>query len=436
MAVVPFDITPVSTRSEVVGGATKTIVFNVKNRLPSVVTGHVSFRTSEHDVDWVKVAGSAERQFAIEGTQQITVEVSPPGGTAPCELSVVLRVERIDSVDLEVAESAAVLVVVVAARPIAPDGKKWRWWIIALAVAVVLAIGGVVWAVIWPKDRSLGETCGSNLRCAEGLSCSPLGAASVCLATSGRACTSNAECVTGLCVNAVCADPAPPDPLPGMIAKTWQKFPAEADCGYGSDFKPLGVLSIYCRLSKALDYASLQARLAMPIYTNRAQDLHNLQLSQNDFGRYNPAFVRWLVQHAIPAAADPAFRAATQPVYDQHLLFAARSFFVAKKLLERSPHYPALRAQYDAQFGSILDGGSPMSLMIPPAAAVDPPFRTFQIAFLFWMRRESDDTADGFHEGLEKLLRTYDARWLTAAQNLDADAIMQQDAAWFGASHP
>lgn len=205
MSNVPFDVTPLSPRVDAPTGRTATVAFTVKNRVAGPTTGVISVQVEGPAAAWVVLQGTVERRFNIEGTEQVVVAVAPPVGTAAGEVSLRLRVARTDSVDVELAESPAVVVAVTAPPQKAPT--SFPWWIIAVIVGV--AIVGAVVAFVATRPPGFQDACtpADEDPCAAGLVCTD---ASRCLRESGQVCTGAADCADGACKEGLCALKGPP----------------------------------------------------------------------------------------------------------------------------------------------------------------------------------------------------------------------------------
>jgi hypothetical protein len=157
-----------------------------------------------------------------------------------------------------------------------------------------------------------------------------------------------------------------------------------------------------------------------------------LNLHADEFGHYNPAFVRWARQNLIPASTDPALKNFTQPVYRRYLQGPARIYFDVYRHLQQNPQR---RQQIREQYLAVLANHKPADHV----ALLDAPSRTLQDGFYdyaeqyvrrmasgsdgleffhvcvaggFWIRRNIDGTDREFFALLEKLLETYDPQWL------------------------
>jgi energy-coupling factor transporter ATP-binding protein EcfA2 len=211
-----------------------------------------------------------------------------------------------------------------------------------------------------------------------------------------------------------------------------------------------GPRTLYTHARTLMDLDKMKSLVApMPIFLSGPHG-GKLEFYSYDFGRYNPEFVRWAVDHLIPAASDPAFRAETAPVYQKHLKEAARIYYLAYLHLDKhAPEVAALREKYlesvrdykgkaydpnsfNSGPGGILQskfsnsfadefekgsggfGDAPSK----PSARRNYAWTSDQGAYYadtaigFWIRRQIDGTAPDFFAGLKKLLETYDAQFL------------------------
>ncbi|MCA9573850.1 MAG: hypothetical protein KC668_00395 [Myxococcales bacterium] len=144
------------------------------------------------------------------------------------------------------------------------------------------------------------------------------------------------------------------------------------------------------------------------------------------FGHYDPAFVRWLVDYAVPGASDPAFREQTQPIFDAYVAPLARIFHFTRQKLERETECAA--RERDLYAAAIARGEADgyvwrfhYFLHHDFCANPDAGYRYFearggvgafegeivQTTVAWWLRRELDGTAATFARGLRRLVDTY-----------------------------
>jgi len=201
---------------------------------------------------------------------------------------------------------------------------------------------------------------------------------------------------------------------------------------------------LYARLKTLMDLEKMKSLAPVPIFLSGPHVSDFNFRSYDDFGRYNPAFVRWASDNLIPAASDPAFRKMTAPVYQKQLKEAARIYYLAYLNIEnRAAETTAIRAKYlesvqqqhgvhqhEGKADDPFNAGPGQVLQTEFSEPFEKEFtkgeKTFRSyrwttdqAFYFastapgfWIRRQIDGTAPDFFAGLKKLLETYDADFL------------------------
>lgn len=151
--------------------------------------------------------------------------------------------------------------------------------------------------------------------------------------------------------------------------------------------------------------------------------------STTDFGHYNPAFVRFLADHAIPAADDPAFRAATQAHYDTYVRPLARILHATHEKLANNPQCAEAEL---GEYAQAIGNGSTRDYVEPWFYFMHPEYCTHRraeyeffsrtsgemdggydgnvtkTAVGFWLRRSLDGTDALFFEALVRLVETYE----------------------------
>ncbi len=433
-------------------------VFTLTNSDPRAMSWNLSARSKDPAVEeWLQLKGAIARTIPSGGVEQVAVAIAPPANAPFGTYSFWLRAAWVENPDENWQDSQSVKFELVDLKPPPPNYKL----LIGIAAAVVaLVVAVVIWIVTPPGKARVHEACSTNTLCQDHLECVPQGTYSTCLLRLGEDCSDGVECASlscigetcvlpelgfgcrtscaeGLdCIQSVCQAPVQADPNAVAVRELWVAIPESPDpsCNLDYDFQPPGIRSIYCRLIQKLSYAVFAARLSMPIYLNRAKDAP-LRLGERQFGRYNPEFVTWLVQNGVPGAADPAIRAVSQPMYDRYLRVAARLFYYSKRMIDESgrrdrflrafnellvnPHSPS--AQQDLRYFDL----------IPQEMYEEPIARICGIAMLFWIRRAVDGTEPQFYEGIQKVLRTYDADWLRQAENTPVTGLRGYARTWF-----
>lgn len=189
------------------------------------------------------------------------------------------------------------------------------------------------------------------------------------------------------------------------------------------DYWPNGGLrNFYCHALTTMAYQAVVKLAGVSPFVRGPHGQFGGNLSLNDprdFGRYNPAFVQFLVDNAIPGASDQTLRVDTQSLYDSYVRQLARVYFVVHARLEAKP---AWKKQMRNEYMRVMDEKKPdwgsyydkFSTFLGEAdsdwGGYDPNLQSASVAW--WLRRDVDKTAPLFFEGLTKLLKTYDATWL------------------------
>lgn len=220
--------------------------------------------------------------------------------------------------------------------------------------------------------------------------------------------------------------PAPAPERATTIAGAWRALGhaqghacAEDDLifDYGADG---GMRNFFCR---ALTVFSWKTFLALAPTTPFRAGPHKQGklklLSERDFGRYDPRFVKWAVDTLVPGATDAALRAETQAVYDAQVRTLARTWWEVQRAIASDPAWRArevtlyLRAADDA---SVKWDANVVwfyhDVLGADWSGYDP--NHIRSATMWWLRRTKDGTADLWLQGLDKLLATYDATWVAA----------------------
>jgi hypothetical protein len=223
---------------------------------------------------------------------------------------------------------------------------------------------------------------------------------------------------------------APPPPAIPFVLEVWRKLGGSRNgCPGEFDYFPQGGMRIFaCHLKSLVAYEVLHRESKLDIFVSGPHSNRRLVLgSAQTFGHYNPAFVRWAVDHLVPGADDPAFRAATQDIYDRHVKPLARTFFATYRKLQREPEcfererqaYSALLERrrlppsyYERWWGFMADsfcrtgGNPPLDHQSVYGTLYD--VNVVNTSVGFWVRRSIDGTMPEFYRGLERLVRAYD----------------------------
>ena len=217
------------------------------------------------------------------------------------------------------------------------------------------------------------------------------------------------------------------DKPPKEVVALWRALPKLAKDTPDAAYRTLhtwlpdrGLRGLYAKAQFVLNLAQLQELSGQKIFGSGPHQNGKLNLkSANDFGHYNPAFIKWITANGIPGQKNRKLRKELQPVYDKYLRRIARGFFVAHQNLKAQPRrLQQVQAQYLELLDAQKDAGEFLQESFRPdtdhleKAGHD--WYEVNVAHGFWVRRTIDGTADEFHTLLTALLTTHDSKWLKA----------------------
>ena len=267
--------------------------------------------------------------------------------------------------------------------------------------------------------------------------------------------------LVGCLIAAGCAGGSPSEPRPeprgdklldvwaGLEAGDAQSAGRAPDvCGepFGTWFTDFGARGLACAAAQVAAPADVVARAGVrpfqsgPHLATAEAVAFDLD-APRDFGRYNPAFVRWVLRHGVPGEDTAALKVAG-PIYERRLSRLARVYWLALRDLEgagfpeRTPPGPL------ADYAAFLAGGpvpvgaegldadgrpsggfsvfafSERSRALIPALGMAqenewPVTYEANTAYGFWLRRRADGTHALWRDGLRTLLARYDEDWLS-----------------------
>lgn len=238
------------------------------------------------------------------------------------------------------------------------------------------------------------------------------------------------------------ADAALADVWAGLDEGRRQADAADAcERPYGTYFADFGVRGLACAAAQVVPATALVGRAPVAPFRSGPHAVSGQAVrldldAENTFGRYDPAFVRWLVEAGIPDGR--AARTLARPVYDRHLRRLARVYWLAHADLAAAGFPRATPPGRPAQYAAYLDGGpipdgaegyeggfamyafTERSRTLLPAVGLAPGENEWEAiyeantAYGFWLRRRVDGTRALWHDGLAELLGAFDADWLAA----------------------
>lgn len=193
--------------------------------------------------------------------------------------------------------------------------------------------------------------------------------------------------------------------------------------GFGLRFQ-YAVLKDYASLEKIQEVAKLDVFNSGP----HANGLN--YASKNDFGHYNPAFVKKTFQTLKRVSKAPGFKKLGQKIYDGQLSGMAKSYYKAYQFINSSPKippYPRNSAEAPTSLDEVIqiyrnkmategeDAGDYIQEVFRPysdsAEKADLDWYLSNVAAGFWVRRKMDGTYESFFELLEYVINTYDAEF-------------------------
>lgn len=214
-----------------------------------------------------------------------------------------------------------------------------------------------------------------------------------------------------------------PAAVPTQVRKALSQLGQQENvrCDVFDYFPRGGMRSFYCHLRPLLAYKTARELSGVPVFLRGPHSEEQLNLSSADFGRYNPAFVRWLGTVAAGIADNPRLVLATRSVYRKNVRFLARNLMGTYLKLKKHPRYlnkeiksKKWATDYERYFffmnpryienqdrsGSFFwrsggDGDSFDGNVVKTCVA-------------FWIRRTVDGTAGQFHAALKRLMCAYD----------------------------
>lgn len=127
----------------------------------------------------------------------------------------------------------------------------------------------------------------------------------------------------------------------------------------------------------------------------------------------------------VPAADDVKLKATTQRSYDCSVRNLARTYYQVWRAISAEPGWIDAEVPYylgAADRGTVDALGPDLDLyhdVLGTSAQNSGGHDPYHVrsATMWWLRRSHDKTATIWLEGLERLLRTYDARWLGTEQS-------------------
>ena len=214
---------------------------------------------------------------------------------------------------------------------------------------------------------------------------------------------------------------------PKEILNLWRTLPQLAKNTPAKSYRDLntwlpdrGLRGLYAKAQFVLNLAQLQKISGHKIFRAGPHGAGKLNLKAvDDFGHYNPTFLKWLTAHGIPGRHNANQRKELQPVYDKFLRRPARGFLAAHRSLMANPaRLTRIQAQYRKHLDAQKDAGHFLQETFRQDAdrleKSGHDWYEANVAHGFWVRRSLDGTADECHTLLLTLLKTHDEKWFKA----------------------
>lgn len=198
-----------------------------------------------------------------------------------------------------------------------------------------------------------------------------------------------------------------------LIRNVWLNLGhTENQCEDTFDYFPDGGFRIfYCHLKTFIDYETVLRLAGVKAFESGPHTDSALELADRfDFGRYNPAFVKWLIANAVPAAKDPSFRSATQSLFDRYAAPLAKTAFTTHEELMTDPAFLARETDLylrGMENRTLADMFYEKYYDFKGLYSRGYDGNVVKTCVAFWLRRSMDGTEPLFFAGLTRLLETY-----------------------------
>jgi hypothetical protein len=160
----PFAITAAAPSLRLGEDRTGSATFTVSNTADQAIRAEAKIWTEQPEASsWMRIDGLAEQEFPPGASRQFTVRFTPPAtvpaGSYAFRLDLISR-ERPDD---ESAMGQAATVEVPPPPPVTPKRRRFPWWLVAVAVAVLVVAGLVIRACTGPEQLTVPNVVGRNL---------------------------------------------------------------------------------------------------------------------------------------------------------------------------------------------------------------------------------------------------------------------------------
>lgn len=157
---VEFNITTATSRVELDKktrrGQASCLVANISGK---PVRGRAQLRSSTQDIitnQWVTLDGAAERDYAVAGNQQFTIQIAVPASAPATTTPFTFWMEVIDVANPdEVCDKGQEIAFAVPEAPVVKPGFQFKWWMAAIAAGVILLIALVIFLIARANSKPI-----------------------------------------------------------------------------------------------------------------------------------------------------------------------------------------------------------------------------------------------------------------------------------------
>ena len=238
---------------------------------------------------------------------------------------------------------------------------------------------------------------------------------------------------------------APPSGPASPLETALGEWSRKSQCTEFDYFPNGGIQSFWCHRPARITLASIRALAGVDLFVTGPHRADLALADASDFGHYNPAFTRWLVESVPPSARGSAAQKATQAAYDANVSSLATIFW---QTYEKTQNDAPCFAREKAAYGDLIakrklpkDYYERWFYFMNPYFCDKGPAKTFNFysdngfdagvdgnvtktVVGFWLRRSLDGTLESFAAGLKKLLASYQPDLLAKASRFPDPAAL------------
>ncbi len=172
-----------------------------------------------------------------------------------------------------------------------------------------------------------------------------------------------------------------------------------------------GLLNTFEYVRSLITFETLQKILPMDIYVSGPHSKQELKLTDhNDFGHYNPQFVRYFHTVVDWVVSDESFMSATRDIMMEHtvILSLQRMQHIHRFIENNKEIFQQSKAQYEQRIREQTCPERGCGVRLPKAIAEERQYRNWaESVYAFWVRREIDGTKHLWIDVVDDVLRAY-----------------------------